>query len=139
MKVMLEPGAKMPKREHAKDAGYDLFSNECGIVPPHSTKTFRTGVHIQLPEGKAGLLVSKSGMNSKFSITSTGLIDQGYRGEIKATLHNGGDMPYIVDHGQKITQLVIISPEYAPLELVAELDESEDGRGEDGFGSTGRF
>ena len=139
MKVMLEAGAKMPVREHAGDAGYDLFANECGVVPPHSAKTFRTGVHIQLPKGKAGLLVSKSGMNSKYSVTSTGLIDEGYRGEIMATLHNGGEMPYVVDHGQKITQMVIITPDLAPLELVSQLDESPDGRGEDGFGSTGRF
>lgn len=139
MKIKLEPGAFIPERAHQHDAGLDLRANESGMILPHSAKTFCTGVHVQLPEGTAGLLVSKSGLDSKHAITCTGLIDAGYRGEIKATLHNDGDMPFVVDHGQKITQLVVIPVHYVSVELVDELDESEDGRGEAGFGSTGRF
>ena len=139
MKVMLEHGAKMPAREHARDAGLDLFANEGASIPSHSAVTIRTGVHVQLPHGTAGLLVSKSGLNSKMHITTTGLIDEGYRGEIQVTMHNHGNAPFIVAPGQKISQLVIIPVLYEECEKVYKLDESPDGRGEDGFGSTGRF
>ena len=136
MKVKVDPGAYYPVRAHETDAGLDLRANEAGMVPPHGSKTFGTGVHVQLPHGTGGLLVAKSGLNSKNAVTSTGLIDEGYTGEIHVTLHNGSDMPFIVDHGQKISQLVVIPVLYEDVEIVDELDESE--RGADGFGSTGR-
>lgn len=139
MKIKIDPGAYYPERAHANDAGLDLRSTESGTIPPRSAMTFGTGVHVQLPKGTAGLLVSKSGLDAKHHITSTGLIDEGYRGEIRVTLHNDGDMPIVVDHGQKISQLVVLPVLYENVEIVDKLDESEDGRGEDGFGSTGRF
>lgn len=137
MKIKLDPGAYYPERAHANDAGLDLRANESGMIPPHSARTFGTGVHVQLPHGTAGLLVSKSGLDANHHLTSTGLIDEGYRGEIRVTLHNDGDMPFIIDHGQKVSQLVVIPVLYEDVEIVDKLDESGDGRGEDGFGSTG--
>ena len=139
MKIKLDPGAYYPERAHEKDAGLDLRANESRIIKPHSARTIDTGVHVQLPPGTAGLLVSKSGLDANFHITSTGLIDEGYRGAIRVTMHNDGDMPFVVDHGQKISQLVVLPVLYEGVEIVDKLDESEDGRGEDGFGSTGRF
>ena len=136
MKVMLEHGAKMPTREHARDAGLDLFANEGASIPSHSAVTIRTGVHVQLPSGTAGLLVSKSGLNSKMHITTTGLIDEGYRGEIQVTMHNHGNAPFMVVPGQKISQLVIVPVLYETVEVVEEIQGGE--RGSNGFGSTGK-
>jgi len=136
MKIMLDPNAKMPTRAHDSDAGYDLYARETQIVSAKESATFDTGVHIALPEGTAGLLVSKSGMNVKHDITSTGLIDAGYTGSIKVKLYNHGGYDYRVEAGDKISQLVIIPVMTPTIELVDELEDTE--RSDRGFGSTGR-
>ena len=139
MKVKLDYGAYMPERAHSTDAGLDIKApntKDVFIIKARGSATIKTGVHIQLPKGTAGLLVSKSGLNVKFDITSTGLIDEGYTGEIDVKLYNHGDEDFYVYPGYKISQLVIIPVLYEPVELVDELDESE--RGANGFGSTGR-
>lgn len=140
MKVMIEEGAYMPTRAHSTDAGLDLYAKESQIVPARESAIFDTGVHVQLPCGSAGLLVSKSGLNVKHGITSTGLIDEGYTGSIKVKLYNHSGVDYRVEAGDKISQLVIFPvfcSAYAPeLERVESLDSSE--RGDGGFGSTGR-
>ena len=136
MKVRLDEGAYAPERAHATDAGMDLRAMESDRIPAHGYRTFRTGVHIQLPKGCAGLLASKSGLNTKLGITSTGLIDDGYSGEIMVTLHNSDSWPYLVSKGDKISQLVIIPVRYEPVEIVDEIEAGE--RGEAGFGSTGK-
>ena len=122
MKVMLEPGAFVPHRAHATDAGLDLRVMESGTVEPGSGQVFRTGVHVQLPEGTCGLLVSKSGLNVKHGITSTGLIDEGYTGEIMVKLYNHSDLPYQISAGDKISQLVILPVLRAPLVITEALD-----------------
>ena len=136
MKIMLDKGAYMPTRAHSTDAGLDLYAKEGQIVPAKESAKFDTGVHIQLPPGTAGLLVSKSGLNTKHGITSTGLIDEGYTGSIQVKLYNHGGYDYRVEAGDKITQLVIIPVERPELELVESLEDTE--RGVGGFGSTGR-
>lgn len=136
MKITLDKGAHMPERAHDTDAGIDLKALEGGVIPQHDSCVFRTGVHIELPHGYAGLLVSKSGLNVKHDITSTGLIDEGYTGEILVKLYNHSDSYFVVNEGDKITQLVIIPVAYERLEVVEDLDDSE--RGDGGFGSTGR-
>jgi dUTP pyrophosphatase len=144
MKIVLSKGAQMPLSAHDTDAGYDLFSRETKTIPPHGSVVFDTGVHIELPTVKiggetfltAGILKSKSGLNVKHNITSTGTIDVGYTGSIKVKLYNHGDEPYTVMSGDKITQLVIYPIIKPKLELVESLDETE--RGANGFGSTGR-
>ncbi|MBR1708802.1 MAG: dUTP diphosphatase [Clostridia bacterium] len=135
-KIMLDDGAYMPERAHDADAGLDLKAMSNGIVPAGGALTMDTGVHVQIPSGYAGLLVSKSGLNCHHWITSTGLIDSGYTGAIKVTLHNSGRVPYSVIRGDKISQLVIIPVLIGELETVDHLPESE--RGNHGFGSTGR-
>lgn len=132
----LDNGAYLPTRAHKTDAGLDMRAFESGAVEPHGSRTFGTGVHIQLPPGTAGLLVSKSGLNVKSNITSTGLIDEGYTGEIKVKLYNHGDELHWVKAGDKISQLVIIPVLTPELHLTDHLDESD--RGDSGFGSTGR-
>jgi len=137
MKIKLDPGAYMPERAHDTDAGLDIRSTEDKMVQAHSYATFRTGVHIRLPEGCAGLLVSKSGLCVNCNITSTGLIDEGYDGQIIVKLFNHGWDDYHVHRGDKITQLVVIPVRYEAVELVDDL-EQESARGSGGFGSTGR-
>lgn len=137
MKIKLDEGAYMPERAHKTDAGMDIRANEFGYIAPNSSHVFHTGVHIKLPEGTAGLFVSKSGLNVKHNITSTGLIDEGYDGELIVKLYNHSpDESYIVYKGDKITQLVIIPVMYEPIEIVDDLEQVSD-RGSAGFGSTG--
>ncbi|MBR2800339.1 MAG: dUTP diphosphatase [Oscillospiraceae bacterium] len=135
MKIKLDPGAHAPTRAHATDAGLDLYAREAGIVRAHDGRTFATGVHAEIPAGCAGLLVSKSGLNVNRDITSTGLIDEGYTGEIRVKLHNHGDEDVYISRGEKISQLVIIPVRYEPVEIAEEISGGE--RGNAGFGSTG--
>lgn len=137
MEVKLDYGAYRPYRAHRTDAGLDLRSREDKIVPAHSSAAFSTGVHIKLPERTAGLLVSKSGLNVLHDITSTGLIDEGYDGEIVVKLMNHGDEDYHVHSGDKISQLVLIPVMYEGIEIVDDLRQNSE-RGSDGFGSSGR-
>ena len=137
MKVKLDPGAKMPTRAHKHDAGYDLYAREAWTIFPGEAHEFDTGVHVQIPHGFGGLLVSKSGLNTKQSILSTGLIDSDYTGSIKVKLYNHGKNRVYIEAGQKISQMVIL-PVFTPdLYEVDELEDTERGTG--GFGSTGEF
>lgn len=137
MNVYVERGAYMPKRAHKTDAGLDVRSRENRIIKAHGGALLHTGLHVQLPHGTAGLLVSKSGLNVKHGITSTGLIDEGYTGEILVKLYNNSDESYIVHKGDKISQLVVIPVLYEDIHLKNFLDENTD-RGSKGFGSTGK-
>lgn len=134
--IMLEPGAKMPVREHPTDAGLDIRAMKDGIVRAGQSVMFHTGVHIDLPEGTAGLFVSKSGLMMDHDITSTGLVDETYNGEIMVKLFNHGADDYNVHAGDKISQLVVIPVEYVTPVLVEHIESR--GRGGNGFGSTGR-
>lgn len=136
LKVVLDEGAKMPTRAHSADAGIDLYAKEDAVIRAKGSSTFDTGVHLEIPEGYAGFLKSKSGLNVKHGITSEGVIDAGYTGSIVVKLYNNSHSTYYMRKGDKISQLVllpIITPE---LELAESLDDSE--RGTDGFGSSGR-
>ena len=136
MKVKLDEGAWRPTRAHEADAGLDIKSRRCQNVPAHGSAVFLTGVHVEIPRGHAGVLISKSGLNVKYGITSTGLIDEGYTGEIVVKLFNNSDEDYMVQNGDKISQLVIIPIRRPSIEIVDELGETD--RGHHGFGSSGR-
>lgn len=136
IKVVLDDGAIMPRQAHPVDAGYDLFSRDGKIVPAGGSEIFDTGVHIEIPNGFCGLIVSKSGLNVKGGITSTGMIDQGYTGSICVKLYNQSDRDYYVFRGDKISQLVLIPCLHEEYIEVESLGETE--RGSSGFGSTGR-
>ena len=136
IKIMLDDGAKMPTRAHSTDAGLDLYARDEQIVPAKEYAIFDTGVHIELPEGTAGFLKSKSGLNVKHGIVSEGVIDVGYTGSIVVKLYNHSGYDYRVMAGDKITQLVIL-PILTPTPyLVDSLEETD--RGDNGFGSSGR-
>lgn len=136
LKIQLDDGAIMPERAHPEDAGLDLFTPKTVHVPARGSATIDTGVHVQLPEGTAGVLMSKSGLNVNLDITSTGLIDEGYTGSIKVKLYNHGNRTIVIGEGRKISQLVIV-PVQRPVPIqVEQITGGERGTG--GFGSTGK-
>lgn len=136
MKIKLDEGAKMPAKAYRTDGGFDLYARESQIVCAKESAIFDTGVHVELPEGTVGLVMSKSGLNVKHGLTSEGVIDVGYTGSIVVKLYNSSGYDYKVNKGDKISQLVIVP--IIPLELVEvdELEEKE--RGNNGFGSSGK-
>lgn len=136
MEIMLDNGAYMPSRGHSTDAGLDLRTPKAVTVPAYGSVAVDTGVHVALPQGCAGLLVSKSGLNVRHDITSTGLIDEGYTGSIVVKLYNHGGGDYQLAAGDKITQLVVMPVVCESLEQVSVFNATE--RGDNGFGSTGR-
>ena len=136
MKVKLDPGAYLPERAHRQDAGLDIRSPEEAWIPARGSAVIDTGVHIEIPMGWTGFLKSKSGLNVKHSITSEGVIDSGYTGGIIVKLYNNSDTAYLVQRGDKISQLVILPVYLDELEVVGEISGGE--RGSGGFGSTGR-
>lgn len=136
MKIKLDPGAIAPTRAHDTDAGLDLYSREKKLIHPGTSVCFDTGVHIELPKGCCGMLVSKSGLNVRHDITSTGLIDEGYSGSIVVKLYNHGAREILVRPGDKISQLVVFPVRYESVEIADDIRAGA--RGDAGFGSTGR-
>lgn len=156
MKILLDEGAKMPTRAHTWDAGLDLYAPVDMLIPPAETfveesifgfgppktrttvgsATIDTGVHVEIPEGCVGFIKSKSGLNVKHGLTADGVIDAHYTGSIVVKLYNHKQDAYQFKAGDKIAQLVIVPCLLPDLELVDSLEET--GRGNAGFGSTGR-
>lgn len=136
MKIVLDKDAYKPKKAHPEDAGFDLMAREGQIVPAQGSAVFDIGVHIEIPQGFVGFLKSKSGLNVKHGITSEGVIDAGYTGSICVKLYNNTRIPYTVEKGDKISQLIILPIYNSELEVVDSLDKTA--RGNNGFGSSGR-
>lgn len=145
MKVMLDTytdkngavrAAKAPSRAYPTDAGLDLYAMQGGIVRAGQAATFHTGVHIQLPEGTAGVMLPKSGLMTRRNLLAFGVVDEGYVGEVLVHVFNLGKDDYTFRAGDKLTQLLVIPVLYEPVEIVDELDSGE--RGMNGFGSSGR-
>ena len=137
MNVFVETGAYVPERAHKTDAGLDVRARYDRLVEAHGSALIHTGLHVELPHNTAGLLVSKSGLNVKHGITSTGLIDEGYTGEILVKLYNNSDEDYLVRAGDKISQLVVIPVLYEDIHFRDSIDENTE-RGAKGFGSSGK-
>lgn len=137
---LLSEAARSPKRGNEGDAGYDLHAAEACVLPPGGRASVGTGVAVAIPEGHAGLVLPRSGLALRHGIAlvnAPGLIDAGYRGEVRVLLLNTDrDEPFEVSLGDRIAQLVIVRHE-AP-ELVEVDDLPASARGAGGFGSTGR-
>ena len=130
----------MPSRAHEGDAGLDLYAAESATIEPGERATVATGVALEIPPGHAGLVLPRSGLAARHGIAlvnAPGLIDSGYRGEVKVLLLNTDrDSSFEVESGDRIAQLVL-SPVAAPEPVeVGELEGSARGAG--GFGSSGR-
>ena len=139
IKVKLDRGAIMPTQAHDTDAGYDLYAPK-DMATKHLWKSdsvvVDTGVHMLIPNGYCGVIISKSGLNVKHNVTSHGLIDSGYTGSIKIKLYNHGSERLRIEPGDKISQIVIVPCMTPPLILASSLPKTD--RGSRGFGSTGR-
>lgn len=134
----LREGAVLPSRAYSGDAGLDLSAIEAVELAPGGRATIGTGLAIALPEGYSGLVLPRSGLASKHGIgvlNAPGLIDSGYRGEVRVILHNHGSEAFRVDPGMRIAQLVLVAVEDVQLVEVDELPPTE--RGEGGHGSSG--
>ena len=135
MRVKLDEGAFAPERAHVLDAGLDLRTPVDFYVNGGESTIVGTGVHVEIPHGYVGFLKSKSGLNVRWGITSEGVIDSGYTGEIVCKLYNNGPHSKFFNRGEKITQLVILPVMIDDVEIVDEISGGD--RGDDGFGSTG--
>ena len=136
--LRLRDEATIPERAYAGDAGLDLASCERVELAPGGRATVGTGLAVAIPDGYAGFVQPRSGLAAKHGITivnTPGLVDSGYRGEVKVVLLNTDPHDaFLVEPGMRIAQLVVVPvPGVAALEVAA-LPESE--RGERGFGSS---
>jgi dUTP diphosphatase len=134
----LRPDAHLPHQAYEGDAGLDLSACERAVLEPGERATISTGVAIEIPEGYAGFVQPRSGLAARNGIgivNAPGLIDSGYRGEIRVVLLNTDRKhPFVVEPGMRIAQLVIAPVASARLVEVEELASSE--RGSRGFGSS---
>src|SRR3989338_10243806 len=131
----LHPQAILPKYACANDAGMDFYSLENEIINPGERKLIPTGIAMAIPPGYVGIIWDKSGLAAKHGIkTMGGVIDSGYRGEIKILVCNLSDTSYTFEKGTKVAQMLIQPVDKRKIVEVDSLDETE--RGEGGFGST---
>jgi dUTP pyrophosphatase len=136
----LKEGAQLPSRAHEGDAGLDLYSCEAAHIGPGERWSVGTGVGVEISEGHAGLVLPRSGLARDHGIAlvnAPGLIDSGYRGELRVLLLNTDPAEtFRVEPGDRIAQLVLTP--IAAADVVETQALSESARGEGGFGSSGR-
>jgi dUTP pyrophosphatase len=137
----LKDNAILPTYGSAEAAGADLYAclDNPIIVQPGESVFIPTGLSMELPKGCAGLIYARSGLACKRGLApanKVGVVDSDYRGEFIVVLHNHGNLPQEISHGERVAQLVI-TPVYTPgFTEVAELTDTERSAG--GFGSTGK-
>ena len=134
----LRDDATLPEHAYAGDAGLDLAACERHEVPPGERAVIPTGLAVEIPEGYGGFVLPRSGLAARHGITllnAPGLIDSGYRGEVKVVFHNTDRAEtFVVEPGMRIAQLVVLPVPTVALVEQDELASSE--RGERGFGSS---
>jgi len=134
----LREDAVLPERAYDGDAGLDLTACERVELQPGTRAVVGTGVAVAIPVGHAGFVQPRSGLAARHGIAvvnSPGLVDSGYRGELKVVLLNTDrDEPFVVEPGMRIAQLVVVPVATPQVVEVRELPASE--RGEKGFGSS---
>jgi dUTP pyrophosphatase len=134
----LRDDAVVPTRAYDGDAGLDLAACDRHELGPGERAVVGTGLAVAIPDGYAGFVQPRSGLAAEHGITivnTPGLVDAGYRGELRVILHNcDRNEPFVVEPGLRIAQLVVLPVANVELEEVEELEESE--RGVRGFGSS---
>jgi len=135
----LDPRAMLPSRAYPDDAGLDLYALEAVELWPGERASVGTGIAVEIPAGQAGLVLPRSGLAARHGIAlvnAPGLIDAGYRGEVRVLLLNTDqEAAFTVAPGDRIAQLVLVRIETPEVAEVGELAVSE--RGDGGFGSSG--
>jgi dUTP pyrophosphatase len=137
---LLEDGARVPSRAHEGDAGLDLHASESARLAPGERASVATGIAVEIPPGHAGLVLPRSGLAARHGVAlvnSPGLIDSGYRGEVRVLLLNTDrQRSFAIEPGDRIAQLVVTPIAVAaPIEVTTLAASS---RGDGGFGSSGR-
>ena len=134
----LRDDAVLPARAYAGDAGLDLAAAEGVTLAPGERAVVGTGLAVAIPDGYAGLVLPRSGLAARHGIgkvNAPGLIDSGYRGEVRVVLLNTDRaQPFVIEPGWRIAQLVLVALQAVSLVEVDDLPESD--RGERGFGSS---
>jgi dUTP pyrophosphatase len=133
----INPEARLPLYQHSGDAGLDLFSVVEDVLSPGEVKPIPTGIKMAIPEGFVGLIWDKSGLSLQGVHRLAGVVDAGYRGEVKVVMINLGKESLSIKPGMKIAQMLIQPVVTVEVVESGELDDTA--RGEGGFGSTGRF
>jgi dUTP pyrophosphatase len=135
----LDGRARLPTRAYPGDAGLDLYALEDAALDPGERASVRTGIAVEIPDGEAGLVLPRSGLAARHGIAlvnAPGLIDSGYRGELRILLLNTDPAEtFRVEPGDRIAQLVIAPIVRAAWQATEQLPSSERAAG--GFGSTG--
>jgi dUTP pyrophosphatase len=135
----LDPSAQLPTRAYPDDAGLDLYALEPVLLGPGERASVRTGIALEIPVGQAGMVLPRSGLAARHGIAlvnAPGLIDAGYRGELRVLLLNTDrESSFAVGAGDRIAQLVLVKVETPEVAEVEELAVSE--RADGGFGSSG--
>ncbi len=138
--MRVRPGATLPERAYAGDAGLDLAACERVELAPGERAVVPTGLAVAIPDGYAGFVQPRSGLAAKNGVgvvNSPGLIDSGYRGEIRVVLLNTDRTEvFVAEPGERIAQLVVLRVPAVAVREVEELPPSE--RGKRGFGSSRR-
>ena len=136
----LRSDAALPRRAYEGDAGFDLSACERTVIDPGERAVVGTGIAVAIPDGYAGLVVPRSGLAARHGlgkVNAPGLVDSGYRGEVKVILLNTDrSAPFVIEPGMRIAQLVLVELPQVRLIEVDELPASA--RGEGGLGSSGR-
>lgn len=137
----LNDKATLPTRGSEHAAGYDLYAAiENNItVPAHSTEKIGTGLSFELPDETFAAIFARSGLATKQGLrpaNCVGVCDSDYRGEYIVAIHNDTDENKIIEPGERIAQMILMP--YIPMTFVETDELSESGRGQDGFGSTGK-
>ncbi len=135
----LDDRALLPTRAHSGDAGLDLYAVEGVVLEPGARTSVGTGIAVEIPDGQAGLVLPRSGLAARHGIAlvnAPGLIDAGYRGEIRVLLLNTDRSSAVrLEPGDRIAQLVLVRVETPEVVEAEALASSERGHG--GFGSSG--
>ncbi|MBI5065702.1 dUTP diphosphatase [Candidatus Woesearchaeota archaeon] len=127
---------ELPQFARKGDAAFDLRSAVDLVIQPSQKEIIPTGLKVAVPEGYAGLIWDRSGMAAKHSLTTmAGVLDSGYRGEIKIVMINLGKEAVQITKGMRVAQMLVQPVLNMEIEEVEELEDTE--RGEGGFGSTG--
>ena len=129
--------AKLPVYGHPGDAGLDLFSSIDHDLQKGEVLAVPTGIQVEIPFGHVGLIWDKSGISLQGVHRMAGVVDAGYRGEVKVVMVNLGQQTFRINRGMKIAQLLVQPVAEVEVEEAEELEDSS--RGENGFGSTGKF
>ena len=134
----IDDGLPVPAHAHPGDGGIDLYARGACELGPGERVVVATGIAVAIPDGYAGFVTPRSGLAALHGISvvnGPGLVDSGYRGEIKVILVNLSSEAFVIERGNRIAQLVVVPVAIKDFEVVDELPATR--RGSGGFGSTG--